>query len=95
VGSVLGLYLSSAACILLPFSSMHYQIEYYNKLWKDWIAFDQEFYQTEEDAQKRIDEYKQHKTGIKTRIVQTNILDEKPKKARSKRLGRTVSVEKA
>jgi hypothetical protein len=63
---------------------MHYQIEYYNKLWKDWLAFDQLFYNTQEQAQKRIDEYKESVPKIKTRIVQTNILDEKPRRTRSK-----------
>jgi ribosomal protein L23 len=93
--SVLVLYLSLEACILLTLSSMHFQIEYYNKLWKDWLAFDQLFYKTEEDAQKRIEEYKESIPEIKTRIIQTTILDEKPKKARAKRVGRTVTVEKA
>jgi len=59
---------------------MHYQIEYYNKLWKDWLAFDQLFYKTEEQAQKRIDEYEESVPNIKTRIIQTTILDKKPKK---------------
>ena len=63
---------------------MHYQIEYYNKLWRDWLAFDQEFYKTEEAARKVADDYKQNKTGIKLRIIQTTILDEKPRTARSK-----------
>jgi hypothetical protein len=74
---------------------MHYQIEYYNKLWRDWLAFDQEFYQTEEQAQKNIDAYKQNIPQIKTRIIQTNILNEKPRRTRSKNLAREVSVEKA
>ena len=73
----------------------HYQIEYYNKMWKDWLAFDSLFYKTEEDAQKRIDEYKEHKLGIKTRIIQTTILDEKPKRTRKRNLGTKVSTEKA
>jgi len=62
----------------------HYRIEYYNKLWKDWLDFDQEFYKTEEAARERVDEYKEHKTRDKIRIVQTTILDEKPKRTRSK-----------
>jgi hypothetical protein len=72
----------------------HYQIEYFNKLWKDWLAFDQLFYKTEEQARKRIDEYKESVPKIKTRIIQTTILDEKPKKPRAKRVGPTVTVEK-
>lgn len=71
----------------------HYQIEYYNKLWKDWLAFDQQFYKTEEAAREAADDYKQNKTGIKTRIVQTTILDEKPRTARPKNI-RRVNVEK-
>jgi len=63
---------------------MHYQIEYYNKLWKDWLAFDQLFYKTEEDAQKCIDEYKELVPVIKTRIVQTTILEKRIKLKKSK-----------
>jgi hypothetical protein len=74
---------------------MHYQIEYYNKLWRDWIAFDQLFYKTEKEAQKIIDTYKQNVPEIKTRIIQTTILDEKPRRTRSKNLARKVTVEKA
>jgi hypothetical protein len=70
---------------------VHYQIEYYNKIWKDWLAFDQLFYKTKEQAQKVINAYK---PKIKTRIVQTNILNEKPKKVRTERVGPTVTVEK-
>lgn len=71
-------------CKVLDLSSMHYQIEYYNKLWKDWLAFDQKFYKTEEAARKVVENYKQNETGIKLRLTQTTILDEKPKRARSK-----------
>jgi hypothetical protein len=74
---------------------MHYQIEYYNKLWKDWLAFDQLFYKTEEQAQKRINEYKESVPDIQTRIVQTNILNEKPRRTRSKSMAGKISVEKA
>lgn len=63
---------------------MHYQIEYYNKMWKDWIAFDQFFYKKAEDAQARIDEYKESVPEIKTRIIQTTILEEKPKRNKTK-----------
>ncbi len=62
----------------------HYQIEYFNKLWNDWIAFDQLFYNTQEQAQKRIDEYKESVPDIKIRIIQTTVLDEKPRRTRSK-----------
>jgi hypothetical protein len=74
---------------------MHYQIEYYNKLWKDWLAFDQLFYQTEQQAQAVIDKYKENIPDIKARIIQTNILNEKPRRTRSKNLARKVSIEKA
>jgi hypothetical protein len=73
----------------------HYQIEYYNNLWKDWLAFDQLFYKTEEQAQKRIDEYKESVPKIKTRIIQTTILNEKPRRTRKRNLGTKVSTEKA
>ena len=71
---------------------MHYQIEYYNKMWKDWIAFDQLFYKKAEDAQARIDEYKESVPEIKTRIVQTTILEEKPKLKKSKTKVKTEKV---
>ena len=61
---------------------MHFRIEYYNDLWKDWLDFDQQFYKTEEQARKRIDEYKESVPDLQTRIIQTTILDEKPKRAR-------------
>jgi hypothetical protein len=73
----------------------HYQIEYFNKLWNDWIAFDQLFYKTEEQARKRIDEYKQSVPDFQTRIIQTTILDEKPKRTGKRNLGTKVSTEKA
>jgi hypothetical protein len=73
----------------------HYQIEYFNKLWNDWIAFDQLFYKTEEAARKVADDYKENKTGIKLRIIQTTILDEKPRSTRKRNLGTKVSTEKA
>lgn len=63
---------------------IHYQIEYYNKLWRDWIAFDQLFYKTEADAQKRIDEYKDSVPAIEMRIIRTEILVQKNKKQRKK-----------
>jgi len=72
----------------------HYQIEYYNKLWRDWIAFDQEFYQTEEQAQARINNYKESVPEIQTRIIHTITLDEKPQRTRKRNLGTTVSVQK-
>jgi hypothetical protein len=76
---------------------MHYQIEYYNKLWRDWLAFDQLFYKTEEDAQKAINYYIETRkpSNFQTKIIQTNILDEKPKKKPRKNLGAKVTTEKA
>jgi hypothetical protein len=62
----------------------HYQIEYWNKMWKDWIAFDQVFYKTEEQAQRRIDEYKESVPDIKTRIIHTTILVSRPKVSKKK-----------
>ena len=72
---------------------MHYQIEYYNKLWNDWLAFDQQFYKTEKHARKVADEYKQNKTGINIRITHTTILDEKPRRTR-KQNTQSVRVER-
>lgn len=59
---------------------VYYRIEHWNDLWKDWISFDQEFYKTEENAQKRIDEYKEHQTGVKLRITKTEILPSNSKR---------------
>jgi hypothetical protein len=59
---------------------LFYRIEYWNDLWKDWLDFDQYFYKIEENAQKRVEEYKDHKTGIKLRIVKTEILPSKSKR---------------
>lgn len=72
---------------------MHFRIEYYNKMWKDWLDFDQMFYKTEEQARKRIDEYKESVPDFQTRIIQTTILDEKPKRAR-KQNTQSVRVER-
>lgn len=52
-----------------------YKIEYYNKLWKSWIRFDQKEYKTQQSAHARINEYKEHKTGLKLRLVKTEVLD--------------------
>ena len=73
----------------------HYRIEYYNKMWKDWLDFDQTFYKTEEQARKRIDEYKESVPDFQTRIIQTTILDEKPRRTRRKDLAGKVTTEKA
>lgn len=59
---------------------VYYKIECWNDLWKDWLSFDQYFYKTEEAAQKRVDEYKEHKTGTKLRITKTEILPSKTKR---------------
>ena len=73
----------------------HYRIEYYNKMWKDWLDFDQTFYKTEEAARKVADDYKENGTGIKLRITQTTILDEKPRRTRTKGLAGKITTEKA
>ena len=70
----------------------HYQIEYYNKMWKDWLAFDQLFYKSEKDAKSRINAYMESVPDIQTRIVQTTILIDKPK--RSKKQTAKVTTEK-
>jgi len=72
----------------------HYQIEYYNKIWRDWLAFDQKFYQTKEQAKKQAETYKQQHPKFETRIIQTTILDEKPRRTRKRNLETKVSSEK-
>jgi hypothetical protein len=64
---------------------MHYQIQYFNKMWNDWLMFDQLFYKSEVSAQKRIDEYKESIPDIKTRIIQTTVMAPRPKVSRKKK----------
>jgi hypothetical protein len=71
-----------------------YKVEYYNKVWKDWLAFDQWFYETKEQAEKQIEFYKKEYPEFKTRITQTTILDEKPRRPSKRNLGTNVSSEK-
>ena len=87
------LQLCILGCKAFDYSSMHFRIEYYNDLWKDWLDFDQTFYKTKEQARKRIDEYKESVPDFQTRIIQTTILDEKPKRAR-KQNTQSVRVER-
>ena len=75
--------------------SPYYRIEYWNKLWNDWLDFDQEFYKNESSARKVVEEYKQSVPDTKIRITETNILNEKPKRTSRKNLGTKVTVEKA
>lgn len=63
---------------------MHYQIEYYNKVFKDWLAFDQWFYKTKEQAKKQIEFYKKEYSNFETRIVEIKILEKKPNTKKTK-----------
>lgn len=63
---------------------MHYQIEYYNKVFKDWLAFDQWFYETKEQAEKQIEFYKKEYSNFETRIVEIKILEKKPNTKKTK-----------
>jgi hypothetical protein len=76
-------------------ASPYYRIEYWNKLWNNWLDFDNEFYKNESSARKVVEDYKQSVPDIKIRITQTNILSEKPKRTSRKNLGTKVTVEKA
>jgi hypothetical protein len=71
-----------------------YKVEYYNKVWRDWLAFDQWFYETKEQAEKQIEFYKKKYPEFETRIAQIDIPDERPKRKARKNLGTKVSVEK-
>lgn len=46
-------------------------------MWKDWLMFDQLFYKRIEDAEARIKEYKESVSNIKTRIIQTTVINKK------------------
>lgn len=74
---------------------MHYRIEFYSDLWKDWVYFDEKIYKVKEQAQSRIDEYKSHKTGLELRTTQITIINERPKRVSRKDMGTKITVEKA
>lgn len=65
-------------------SPICYQIEYYNKMWKDWLLFDQALYKTEKNAQLQIDTYRETNCKIKTRIIKTNIIAQKVDKRKKR-----------
>ena len=54
----------------------YYQIESWNWLFKIWANFDFRKYSSLQDAKKRINSNKEHKLGVKFRIVKTEILYE-------------------
>ena len=62
----------------------YYCIEYYNKLFKQWLRYNQLRYPTQEQAQTEIDNYVEHKLGIELRIYKLEILPKiKKKKVKS------------
>lgn len=52
----------------------YYQIQDWNSLSKIWTNFNFKKYSSLQAAQKRINSYKQHKLGVKFRIVKTEII---------------------
>lgn len=48
----------------------YYRIEYFQKGCNDWVAHTFTNYKTLEEAKKEIDSYKEHKLGIKFRILE-------------------------
>lgn len=51
-----------------------YTIEYYNDLWKTWIRHNFINYSSLQKAKDEVKSYKNHKLGIKIRIVKTEII---------------------
>jgi hypothetical protein len=58
---------------------LYYQIFYRNKLFKVWSPHNFDKYSSLQSAQKEINSYKEHKLGVKFRIVKTEILYEDKK----------------
>jgi hypothetical protein len=58
----------------------YYCIEYYNKLFKQWLRYNQLRYPTQEQAQVEIDNYAEHKLGTELRIYKLEILPKIKKK---------------
>ena len=58
---------------------IHYSIQSWSWLSKIWINYDFRKYFSLQDAKKEINSYKQHKLGVKFRIVKTEILYEDKK----------------
>jgi hypothetical protein len=58
----------------------YYCIEYYNKLFKQWLRYNQLKYPTQEQAQEEIDNYTKHKLEIEMRIYKLEILPKIKKK---------------
>lgn len=53
---------------------MKYQIEYWNQLFQLWIPYDSVEYSSLQAAKKEIESYKEHKLGVKFRIIKTEIV---------------------
>jgi hypothetical protein len=57
----------------------YYSISFWSKLFKLWLPHDFKKYSSLQDAKKEINSYKEHKLGIKFRIVKTEIFYESKK----------------
>ena len=57
----------------------YYSIQYWNWLSKIWVSNSFHKYSSLQDAKKEINSYKEHKLGVKFRIVKIEILDENKK----------------
>lgn len=53
---------------------IYFKIEYFNKLFNLWIPYDIKKYSSLQAAQNEITSYKNHKLGVKLRIVKTEII---------------------
>lgn len=54
----------------------YYQIEYWNSLFKKWVRHDFKKYKTLQSAKYKVSCYKEHKLGIKLRIIKLEIIYE-------------------
>ena len=54
--------------------SLYYEIQSWNWLSKMWINFDLKKYSSLQAAKERVNSYKEHKLGVKFRIIKIKIL---------------------
>lgn len=52
----------------------YYQVEYWNKLFNLWIKHCHKKYKTLQNAKDEISSYKDHKLGLKLRIIKIEII---------------------
>lgn len=55
-------------------SKIYYHIQYWNWLFKIWTPHNFNKYSSLQEAQKEVNSYKEHKLGVKFRIVKTEFL---------------------